>query len=83
MRIEEVRAILSRLKWWLNDNGEQAAAMKYEDAECKLCEIPTYMCHEYADMLVPRRMLRAHIALHSRVHARAMILLLWLLRNVT
>lgn len=83
MRIEEVQAILSRLKWWLNDNGEQAAAIKYEDAECKLCEIPAYMCREYADMLVPRRMLRAHIALHSRVHARAMILLLWLLRNVS
>lgn len=83
MRIEEVRAFLSQLKWWLNDNGEVFAAMAYEDAECKLYEISAHMCREYADMLVPRRMLRAHIALHSRVHARAMILLLWLLRNVT
>ena len=82
MRIEEVQAILFRLKWWLDDNGEVFAAVAYEDAECKLYEISAHMCREYADLVVPRRMLRAHIALHSRVHARAMILLRWLLRNV-
>lgn len=86
MTRDEVVNYLSRLKFFLVDQGCTALAGMYEDAEIKLVtdKLSPAQCRIYAYMLLPRgRRGRASLVLHRPIEARALVLLRWLLCSVT
>ena len=86
MTRDEVVNYLSRLKFFLIDQGCTALAGMYEDAEIKLvCDkLSPAQCRIYGYMLLPRgRRGRVSLVLHRPIEARALVLLRWLLCNVT
>jgi hypothetical protein len=82
----EVVNYLSRLKFFLVDQGCTTLAGMYEDAEIKLVtdKLSPAQCRIYAYMLLPRgRRGRVSLVLHRPIEARALVLLRWLLCSVT
>ena len=81
----EVVNYLSRLKFFLVDQGCTALAGMYEDAEIKLVadKLSPAQCRIYAYILLPRgRRGRVSLVLHRPIEARALVLLRWLLCSV-
>lgn len=85
MTRDEVVNYLSRLKFFLADQGCTALAGMYEDAEVKLvCDkLSPAQCRIYGYMLLQRDRRHASLVLHRPIEARGLVLLRWLLCNVT
>lgn len=85
MNRDEVIKYLATLKWFLSDQGYTALAGMYEDAEIKLVwgHLIPAQCHIYANMVLPKgRRGRVRLILHTKMEARALVLLRWLLRSI-
>ena len=86
MTQKEVLRYLHNLKWVLANLDYGHVAGLYEDAELRLCarRMTPAQCREYANTFCPPgKRGRVRLSLSRPVEARAIVLLRWLLRNIT